>query len=375
MNAEQTGKGKRDKGKWKIPRLACSRVFHLPVSNLDFPIFRLRVPRAALPIFYFLFSIFCTSAGAQARQSEGGQAPIGQPPVGDEVVANLAAGRVVIYVARDAIVIGLYENRCEPETRPPVVVPLSGRRVGILLGAVDWQLADSRTSLLRLDQQLPRLVSEVTGMKRLQQEQDSDLEAIGMAMLEPLRAAVERLHHKLAVGPEDPIVELLLVGYLEEYGPEIWSLRYRIVQEPLRTDFWRTRILRPQYTQLYPPEKGEPRTLVEFRYPPEDKSPTMLELLARDPRLARLRTGDLQMTRAVQQLDKGESHKALADDAAVFVQAALNAIIEKDTALGVGLIRERGGFEWRLAPPQRAEKAEEEKREPGAPTLRKKPPE
>lgn len=319
-------------------------------------------------IFCFLFSIFWLAPSARA------QAPVGQPLVGDEVVANLAAGHVVIYVARDAIVIGLYENKIEPDTRPPALVPLSGRRVGILLGAVDWLLPDSRTVFLRLDQQLPRVTGEVVSTKRLQQEQDSDLEDIGLAMLEPLRVAAERLHHKLSLGPDEPFVELLLVDYAAGYGPEVWSLKYRLVQEVLRTDYWRTRVLRPEYAQLYPPEKGQPLTLVEFRYPPEDTSPTVLELLASDPRLAKLRSADVQTTRAIQQLEKGESNKALGDDAALFIRAAVAAVAGPGVAQGVAVIRERTGFEWLLAPPQPQRTEEEEKREPGAPTLRKKPP-
>src|SRR5438309_1139415 len=55
-----------------------------------------------------------------------------------EVVANLAAGRVVLYVARDAIVIGAVEQHVEPDSRPPLVLPLGERRLGILLGAVEW---------------------------------------------------------------------------------------------------------------------------------------------------------------------------------------------------------------------------------------------
>jgi hypothetical protein len=302
------------------------------------------------------------------------QAPIVAPVVGDEVVANLAAGRVVIYVAKDAIVIGLYEKRVEPETLPPTVVPLSGRRVGILLGATEWMLADSRTALLRLEQELPRIAGQATAGPRLRQEQDADLEAIGMALLEPLRTAVERLHHGVELGADEPLVELLLVGFAEGYGPEVWSLRYRIVQEPWRTDFWRTRILRPQYTQLYPPEKGEPRGLIEFRYPADDSAPALAELLGGDARLAALRSGNAPAARAAELAMKGESNKAAAEDAIVFVQAALNAVIAKDTALGIGVIRERTGFEWLLAPPRRVQRAEDEKpREPGAPTLRKPP--
>lgn len=296
---------------------------------------------------------------------------------GQEVVANLAAGRVVIYVARDGIVVGTVEQRLEPGSRPPLVIPLGERRIGILLGAAEWSAPALGQPPVQLDRELPRLAAE-SAPRRLQDDsfQASDIESLGVAFLERLRVVAGQLHSKLDLQPDEPLAELLLVGYTEQYGPEVWNLRYRVVQEVLRGNFWRTRVMRPSYTQLYPPEKGQPRTLIEVRYPPEGSDPTLLELLQKnDPRLSRLRIADPQMIRATEHVARGETHKAPAADAAAFLRAALPIIAEPDANLVLGIIREESGLEWILAPPEPLEKADKGKpREPGAPTLRKKRP-
>ncbi|MBI1738393.1 MAG: hypothetical protein HYR58_04015, partial [Acidobacteria bacterium] len=218
--------------------------------------------------FYFLFSIFYFLPFAVWAQEAG-----------QEVVANLAAGRVVIYVAKGGIAIAANESRVEAESRPPLVAQLSAKRIAILLGAAEWVRPGTGRPPLRLDHELPRAVStQIPAGPRLQQEQATDLEPIGAALLEPLRLVVPQLTRKMNLPPEDPLVEMLLVGIDEEYGPEVWLLKYRLAQEPLRGDYWKSRVLRPSYTQLYPPEKGQPRTLIEVRYPPEDAGPALLEL-------------------------------------------------------------------------------------------------
>jgi hypothetical protein len=306
------------------------------------------------------------AAGAAAQDRE------------QEVVANLAAGRVVLYFSRDGIVIGAIEQRVEAESRPPVVLPLGERRIGVLLGAVEWVLPASGRPPVRLDRELPRLVSQAARPQRKQDaEQASDIESIGVALLERLRDVTGQLHHKLDLGPEEPLVDLLLVDYEESYGAEAWLLRYRVAQENLRGDYWRTRVLRPSYTQLYPPEKGQPRTLVEVTYPPGDAGPAILDLFKRnDPRLARIRAADPQMTRAAERLDRGESQKAATEDASVFLRAALGAVAPVEAKLILGILHEQGGFHWLLAPPEQPQQADEggKPREPDAPTLRKKPP-
>ena len=119
---------------------------------------------------YFLFSLFYFLPSALAAQ---------------EVVANLAAGRVVIYVAKDGIAVAANEGPVEADSRPPLVAQLSGRRIAILLGAAEWVHPGTGQPPLRLDFELPKAMGKTLGTgPRLQQEQTSDLEPIGMALME-----------------------------------------------------------------------------------------------------------------------------------------------------------------------------------------------
>src|SRR5712692_338647 len=314
---------------------------------------------------FICFHLWFFSPSASAQQSE-------QNPV-----AGLAAGRVFLYVASDGIVIGALEQNSKAGARPPVILPLGAGRIAILLGPVEWASSSSSQAPVRLDRELPHLANEAAPGRRRQPTpaQASDIEAIGVALLERLRALAGQLYAKVALRRDQPLVELLLVDLTEDYGPEVWLVSYRVTQDALGNDYWRTRVLRPTYTHLYPPEKGQPRTLIEVRYPGDAPGPALLELLNQnDPRLARLRTADLPTTRAVERLTNGQSNKAAVDDAAVFLRAALPAIAGQDTKLVMAVLQERRGFAWLLEPPEPPQSAEEGKpREPGAPTLRKKP--
>lgn len=299
------------------------------------------------------------------------------------MVANFAAGRVIVIVAKDAIVFAAIENKIEPEARGPQIVQLTDKRVAILLGAAEWVSPDASTKPVRLEEELPLLLRAVAGPKRLQQEQENDLEAIGIGFLEPLRKAAARLHNKVALGPDEPLVELLLLGYLENYGPEFWSLRYRMAQDPLRGDYWQTRVLRPAYNQLYPPEKGRPRTILEAAYPSADDAETLLALLKQGhAKVAAIRNPAEPAGRAWAALEKGESNKAKGEDMLALLRLAIGATLPADAPAAIGIIRElatreRPAFEWIVPPPKQApaqHTEEEEKREPGAPTLRKRPP-
>src|SRR5271167_4683181 len=75
----------------------------------------------------------------------------------EEIVVNFAAGRVVIAVVKDAILIGTIENQIEPQTHPPIPVQMNGKRAGVLLGAVDWFSPSSQLQIARLAIELPRL--------------------------------------------------------------------------------------------------------------------------------------------------------------------------------------------------------------------------
>src|SRR5712692_6262332 len=257
--------------------------------------------RGILSLLFFLFCLCAFPARAQ-----------------EEIVANLAAGRVVIDVARDGIVIGAVEQRIEADSRPPLVFPLNDRRIAILLGAAEWTLPGTGLSPVRLDRVIPRISSEAVRVEsRGNPDQAGDIESIGVAFLEKLRTMAEQLHHKIALGPDEPLVRLVLVDYQPDYGPEVWLLEYRIQQQALRGDFYQTRTLRPSYTQLYPPEKHQPRTLVEIRYPPEAAGPTVLELLRQnDPLLAPLRQGDPKLLKVIESLESGKSQTVPVDSAA-----------------------------------------------------------
>jgi hypothetical protein len=264
----------------------------------------------------------------------------------------------------------------DPDARPPAVVELPRGRIAILLGAVEWVLPASGGDPVRLDYELPRLLVGVAAEppKTADMGTATDIEAIGIRLLERLRTVATNLHRKIDLHPDEPLLEMVLVGYVPDYGPEVWRLSYRVVQDPLRGDFWRTRVLRPHIVQLYPPEKGQPRTLIEVVYPPDVPGPSLAELLtSADPRMARIRSGQPLLARAIEKIAAGESHRTESGPAAAFLRAALSAVVPQETGLVFGVLSERLGVDWALAPPEPAQKVEQPS-EPGAPTLRKKRP-
>ena len=296
-----------------------------------------------------------------------------------EIVANLSTGRALFCVTKDGIVLATVQSAAsaaDPDARPPAVVELPRGRIAILLGAVEWVLPASGSDPIRLDYELPRLLAGAAPEppKTADEGTATDIEAIGIRLLERMRAVATNLHSKVDLRPDEPLLEMILVGYVENYGPEVWRLSYHIAQDPLRGDFWRTRVLRPHIVQLYPPEKGQPRTLIEVVYPPDAPGPSLAELLtSNDPRLARIRSGDPLLARAIEKIAAGESHKTETGPAAAFLRAALSAIVPQETSLVFGVLSELQGIEWALAPPEPAQKVEQPS-EPGAPTLRKKRP-
>ena len=293
----------------------------------------------------------------------------------EEVVANLAAGRVTVLVAKGGILVATQGKTVEPGSRMPVVLELSRRRVVILMGAVEWAFPSLNRPTIRLSREVPALLGQIAGPKRMEAEQSSDIEQLGMALLEPLRPAAAALRSKIEFSEDEPVVEMLIIGYAEDYGAEVWQLKYRLRQDLVRGDYWRTRILNPSYEQLYPPEKGQPRTIVESRYPADDEEPGLPQVFhSNDPRLDRARQSSTQSAKAAQFIARGESHKADLDGATEFFRAALNAVVPESVPLGLLIIREQRGVDWVIAPPERPEvvaEAPAKPREPGAPTLRK----
>ena len=303
----------------------------------------------------------------------------------EEIVVNLAAGRVVIAVVKDAILIGTVENAIEPETHVPAPVQLGSERAGIILGAVDWTSPSAQKNLARLDRELPHLHSELSigqpGPHLAESqggEEASDIEAIGQNLLERLNELAGSIHGKLDVNSKEPIAQLIVADYLANYGAEVWQVNYTLKQTQQRGDFWATSVLRPVYLQFYPPEKAQPRTLVEFSYPSEGAAPTLLSLLqSGDPRVAKIKESDPKMAEVAARFLAGESNKIQPDDAIQFIRASLNAIAPPNSRQTMMEIQPEKGPKWILAPPaepQQPEKQQQpQQRPPGAPTLVKPP--
>ena len=299
-----------------------------------------------------------------------------QTEAASETVANLAAGRVAILVCKDGIVVATAESRVEPDTLPPMIVPLSAFRVGVVLGPIEWIFPGSGRGPLRLDVELRRAGSLAAPQKASKESNPaSDIETIGLAFLGPLRDAAARIHSRLRLERKEMFTELLLAGYAPDYGPEVWSLRYRVEQQLLRGEFYQTVVHRPEYVQLYPPEKGQPRTLVESHYPPEDASdPPLAELLAgHDARITALRNADAGLDRAAGFLEKGESQKVFFVDGLEFVRAVMQGVIPRDRRQMIATIRQDKGVEWVAGAELAGPAIPREKGAPGAPSLYKQP--
>ena len=308
----------------------------------------------------------------------------------DEIVASLAGGRVIAQVAKDNVIIFAAINQpVEQHSVPPRLLQLDALHVGVLLGASEWQIPSAPNSV-RLDRDYQSIVQGPNQHYAQYPGQEApDLETIGIAFLEKLRPLVAQLHHKLDFRPDDALFELIILGFAPDYGPEVWQVEYRIEQEQVaaRGEYWQTRILRPRFTQLYPPEGGKkaPHTLVEARYPPEDPAalaskvvtqntePPLIALIqAGDPALSRLRSGDPKFAKVMDAIDHGQAQKASAMDSADFLRAAL-PLIAGGNKFFLGTMVEQRGFDWIVPPDEPVEKTDDKSRPPSAPSLRRKP--
>jgi hypothetical protein len=297
----------------------------------------------------------------------------------EEIVANLAAGRVEIAVVKDAILIATIENPIEVETRPPTPVEISTERAGVILGPVQWFSPSSRQELAQLNRELPHLHGQLVKQtpKLVQAEEGgeaADIESIGQGFLERFSEVARTLHSKLDIPPHEPFVQLIIADYIPEYGPEVWQASYGLEQLQQHGDFWETRVQHPQYLQFWPPEKGQPRTLVEFHYPAEDTSPSLLDLLQKgDPRLEKLENSDAKMKEVAERLSRGDSMKLGAADTTQFLRAAL-AVIAPNARQTMATVGRESGFAWVLPPPPEPKKPglqppAEQQRPEGAPSL------
>jgi hypothetical protein len=295
----------------------------------------------------------------------------------DEIVANLAGGRVIAHVSRELISFAVIDHPIEANSHPPRVMSLDAAHVGVLFGAAEWQLA-ADPKPVRLDHNFERITKQDPRYHAYPDDTEPDLDSIGVGFLERLRPLVGQLHNKLNFGAEDPIFEVVIIGYAPNYGPEVWQVDYRIEQEELGArgkDYWQTRVLRPRFTQLYPPEgKKSPRTLVETSFPADIAGTGLDALILRDdPRIARLRAADPKFAKVLSEISNGQAQKAADADATNLLRAMV-PLIAGDARFVLGTIGESEGFEWVVAPEEPIEKTIPDKNAPPeAPTLRRKP--
>ena len=324
------------------------------------------VSRNALAVLLFAAAFCCSLFVPSASAQQVQEVPA------EEVVVNFAAGRVVIAVVKDGILIGTIENKIEPQTHPPIPVQMNGRRAGILLGAVDWFSPSSQLQIARLDIELPRLHGHfaVSGPHLNQAAtpaEASDIEAVGQNLFDRLNVVAGNLHGKLEWPPTEPVAELVLADFLPGYGPEVWQLTFNLKQEMQRIDYYDTHVSHPTYLQSWPPEKGQPHTLVEFQYPPENPTPTLLDLLRqKDPRVEKICASDAKMREVADYFLGGQSGKITAVDATQFLRAVLGVLAPPNARETMAVIGFETGFEWVLRPPPEPKKptttqAEQEK--------------
>ena len=299
------------------------------------------------------------------------------PAQEDEIVANLAGGRAILHVARDTILFAAIDHPLESKSVPPRVASIDSRHIGIFFGASEWQVT-SQPRPIRLDHDIPHL-APVDPRFATTSGAEQDLEQIGVAFLEKLRPLASQLHHPIDLKPEEPLFQIVLIGYApKDYGPEIWLIDFQVEQSSVaaRGDYWQTHVLRPRFTQLYPPEKHQPKTLIEVRVPSDLQDVPLLGLIQQNaPAIARLRSSDPRISKVVELIQKGEAQKADPVAAGDFLRAAL-PILAGEAHFFLGSMTENGRFDWIVPPDEPREKvkpAEDKNRPPDAPTLQQKP--
>jgi hypothetical protein len=300
----------------------------------------------------------------------------------DEIVATLTGGRVIIHATQESITFVALDEPIEAGSVPPRVMSLDSRHVAVLLGSSEWRMpADPNP--IRMDQGYtrtggpdPRYQSSYSG------EAEADLEQMGVAFLEKLTPLAARLHHKLDFPADQPLFEMVVIGFgPRDYGPEVWTVEYRMAQTNVATrgDFWQTRVLRPRFVQVYPPEKHDPRKLVETCYPGTCKGPTLQQLLeGNEPGLEKLAKSDSKVAKAVAVITSGQAQKAVRQEADTFLRAAV-PLIYPDRHFVMATFEEEHGFQWIVPPNEPMERAKvvkdakEDKNHPTeAPSLRRR---
>ena len=320
----------------------------------------------AVPVLYFL-SLPETPAAAQFSNE--------RPDT--EIVAALTGGRVIVQVTHDKIILVAVNQPIEQGAPPPRLAQLNDTHVGIFLGASQWRiLADPQP--VRLDQHIPRITPQDPRYAPYGETGESDLESMGAAFLEQLHSLAGRLHDNLNFPPHQALLDIVIVGFgPQDYGPEVWTMQYRITQDDISSyaaDFWQTRVLRPRFDQLYPPEKHAPHTIVQTGYPDDGRGPSIQELIeSNDPRVEQLCSANPRFAKVVEFIRKGDSQKSETNDSIDFLRALIPLLFPQQSFF-MATMDEQDGFNWVVPPEETVEKVRKNTKQGNQPpSLRSRP--
>lgn len=321
--------------------------------------------RLALIAAIFLAATAATAAGRPSQNESSEQV--------SEVVATLASGQVTIFAAHDGFVVAVIGKPLEPGDFIPLIVPLGENDLVVALGAVDWVEPPSNRPILQLASQLPSLMRGPTNnAPHLSSNTNfSNLDKIGLAVLEPLRQAARNLHAQLHLPGNLPLAELILIRQPIQVTGSAWDLSYWIRQRFLQENFWDTEVRRPRYTKLFPIKQNRSGFIV-ISYPPGGRSPGPLDWLSHPTgRLAQDIETNRKLAKAQHLIAEGKGTKVKVAQLVPLVKTALDTMVPSSTGKALAQIDWNKGFAWVIQPPPMPRQGK--KRPPGAPTLGAQP--
>jgi hypothetical protein len=321
----------------------------------------------ALPIALTIAGVCAGWAGAPRRGDSSERV--------SQVVATLATGRVTAIGGHDGLVVAaIGTSSFEPDSLPPLIVPLADGDIAVVLGADDWiEPAPANRTLLRIDQRLPSLANGVAANAPSLNggTNPSDLDQLGLSVLEPLRSAASNLHEQIHLPEDLPLAELVLIQHSGGSPLSVWDVSYWIQQKFWQENFWATEVERPRYMQLYP-TKQDRSDMVDVSYPPGEASDNLSGRLSNPTGpFAQAIQANPKLAAAQRQIANGKAGKVRMAELVPLVKAALETMVPSASAKAMAAIDDKNGFSWVIQPPVSAKPAV--KRPAGAPTLGSQP--
>ncbi len=281
-----------------------------------------------------------------------------------------AYGRILIAATDKYVVVAMDTappRRVPPgaikDARFPVVVPIGGRSLAILTGAVEW--------FDLMDQNAPGIEAQTwfrsrearslgagerppptLGQPRLDRGEStvSLIEVIVEGIAEKLHEYAVDYHAKAELPKDAPLLSVLWVNYTMD-GPVVWTARYPFTQQWRAEDFYLTRLERPRTRDLLKFPEG--LAFAEEGYPEPGHLLELLERLkAQDSSLRSGQAPQLEkiwsqpsMALVLSALKAGKGKKITAQQATDFCRALLEAsapVSTEERRVGLLVVDEEG---------------------------------